>query len=205
MQFFKWIALPALWLLTIVQTLAAEHHDHINHYRVTRSNYVFSTTFDMSADHRSIGSVVKSKFHLTSQYDSYDSFGTYEGTGICSLFCLGVIFTRGAEIYIYDAMGHYEGIIDGQFASLEPAKFSFYDAKGQRVAIAYLDNNRMGFSLVDPENSNLILARLTRNFVVDAIDNWDVVIYHPDRIPARMVKTFASFACDWQNNFKPDL
>jgi hypothetical protein len=101
--------------------------------------------------------------------------------------------------------GAYKGMIDGQVVSSEPAKFSFYNAHDQRVAIGYLDQNCMGFSLVDPDNSAFVLARLTRNFILDTIDNWDVAIYHSERISPQLVKIFAAFVCDTQDKFKPDL
>lgn len=191
--------------LLIINIVHATHDEEILHYRVTRNDYTFSTVFEMASDKHSLGSVVKNVFHITTHYDAYDRYGLYEGQGICRLFCLGLFYTWGTEIDIYSSNGEKMGLIDGQMMSSEPAKFSFYDALGQRVAIAYLDQNCMGFSIVDPNNSTFILARLNRNYILDTIDNWDVAIYCPERIPLKWIKIFAAFVCDTQNEFKPDL
>lgn len=177
--------------------------DSLN-YRVNRSDYTFSSVFEMANNKKPIGSVVKSMFHLRTHYDSYDRFGAYEGQGICRLFCLGSFYVWGTEIDIYNVNGEKVGIIDGQAMSSESAKFSFYNAMGNRVAIAYLDQNSQGFSLVDPENPAFILARMQRNYILDSIDNWDVYIYS-HQIPLELMKIFAAFVCDVQNKFKADL
>jgi hypothetical protein len=204
-KYYQWISLLTLWLGASVCHIEAKEIDNVVGYRVTRSDYTFSTVFDMATEKNLLGSVVKSVFHIATHYDAYDRFGIYEGQGICRLLCLGLFYTWGTEIDLYDADGEKVGMIDGQVMSSETAKFSFYDAYGQRVAIGYLDQNCMGFSLVDPDNSSFVLARLSRNFILDTVDNWDVVIYHPELIPPRLVKIFAAFACDTQNKFKPDL
>jgi hypothetical protein len=195
----------ALLLVANIGYIDAKELEDCTSYRVTRSDYRFSTIFDMATERYPIGSVVKSVFHIATHYDSYDRFGMYEGQGICRIFCLGLFYTWGTEIDIYNMEGDKVGMIDGQMASAEPAKFSFYDACGQRVAIGYLDHNCAGFSLVDPDNSSFVLARLTRNFILDTVDNWDVAVYYPEIIPLHLVKIFAAFVCDTQNKFKPDL
>ncbi|MCE2983446.1 MAG: hypothetical protein LW832_07765 [Parachlamydia sp.] len=179
--------------------------DHSVGFRIHRSDYKFSTEFDMNQDQHPEGSIVKSVFHVTTHYDLYDRYGIYEGQGVCRLFCLGALYVWGKEIDIYNADGQKMGLIDGQYATTEPAKFSFYDENGERLAIAYLDKNCTGFIIVDPENTSFILARLTRNFVEDTIDYWDTEIYFPEKLPVAMVKIFSAFAVDTQDKFKPDL
>ena len=175
------------------------------HYHVTRSDYTFSSVFDIASEKSNFGSIIKSVFHISTHYDSYDRFGLYDGQGICRIVTLGLIYTWGTEIDIYDANGDRIGLIDGQVISAEPAKFSFYDAEGNRIFIAYLDKNCMSFTLVDPNNSAFILAHLTRNFIPNIIDNWDVSLYRPELLPKLFLKVFAAFACDTQHKFKPDL
>lgn len=205
-QYYKWIGLFVLLLWTCLHHVEAKEKEETISYRVTRSDYTFSTVFDMATDKFSLGSVVKSVFHVRTHYDAYDRFGLYEGQGICRSFTsLGAFYTWATEIDVYNAEGDKVGMIDGQAVSTEPAKFSFYDELGQRVAIGYLDQNCMAFTLVDPDNSSFVLARLSRIFVQDAVDSWDVVIYHPERLSSRLVKIFAAFACDTQHKFKPDL
>lgn len=204
-QYFQWIGILAIFLLTSMNQIEAKDHDVSNSYHVMRSDYTFSTVFDMATDKYPVGSVVKSSFHIKTHYDAYDRYGLYEGQGICRIFCLGLFYTWATEIDIYNGEGEYVGLIDGQMVSAEPAKFSFYDGAGRKVAVGYLDQNCMGFSLVDPENSSFVLARLTRNFILDTVDNWDVVIYYPEFIHPRLVKIFAAFVCDTQDKFKSDL
>jgi hypothetical protein len=159
----------------------------------------------MAHETKNYGSIVKSVFHLTTHYDCYDQFGLYEGQGICRMLTLGFFYPWATEIDLYNAHGTKVGMIDGQVVSSEPAKFSIYDAQDNRICIAYLDQNRMGFVFVDPDNSTFVLARLTRNFIMDTVDNWDATLYHPELLPLKFLKIFASFSCDTQDQFKPDL
>ena len=198
-------AVLSLLLLIFLCPLSASHtNDNLN-YRVTRSDYTFSTVFDLASEKHPVGSVVKSVFHTAKHYDSYDRYGLFEGQGICGLGPLGLFYSWAAEIVLYNAYGEIIGRISGQLISSEPAKFGFYDALDNQICIAYLDQNCMGFVLVDPDNSAFVLARLTRNFILDTIDNWDVSIYYPERIPSKFVKIFSAFVCDTQNNFKQDI
>lgn len=200
-----WLATLYLFFVFCIPLVNASTNEEALNFRVTRSDYTFSSVFDMANEKKNLGSVVKSVFHITTHYDSYDRFGLYEGRGICRMVTLGLIYNWATEIDIYHTHGNKIGMIDGQVVSSEPAKFSFYDADDNRICIAYLDQNCMGFVLVDPENSSFVLARLTRNFILDTIDNWDISLYHPDRLPLKFVKIFAAFACDTQDSFKPDL
>ena len=202
---YSFIVLFCLLIAACVATLkAAEESDAIN-FNVTRSDYTFSTVFDMTSEKQNFGSIVKSIFHISTHYDSYDRYGLYEGQGICRMVTLGLIYSWATEIDIYNKQGIRIGMIDGQVMSAEPAKFSFYDAADNRLCIAYLDLNCMSFVLVDPENTSFVLARLTRNFILDTVDNWDIALYHPEKMPLKFIKIFAAFACDTQDSFKRDL
>lgn len=196
--------MKTFWTLLFLFVTSFSYAQTIN-YKVTRSDYTFSTIFDMATEKSNFGTIVKSVFHIATHYDSYDRFGLYEGQGICRMATLGLFYTWATEIDIYDSHGNRIGMIDGQVISTEPAKFSIYDAANNRICIAYLDKNCMHFELVDPHNSALIIARLTRNFIADTLDNWDVSLYRPDLLPKEFLKIFAAFACDTQNKFKPDL
>lgn len=173
-------------------------------FRVTRQDYTYSSVFDLASDSQFVGSVVKWGFHLATQYDLYNGLGEFEGQGNCRLLSLGHFYAWATEIDVYDADGNYVGMIDGQAATTEPAKFSFYDAQYNRVGVAYLDQNCTAFSIYDPNNSVRVCSRLTRNFIQDTVDNWDVVIYDSTAISPMMVKIFAAFACDSQDQFKED-
>ena len=59
--------------------------------------------------------------------------------------------------------------------------------------------------MVHPEKTSQIFARLTRNFVRDQIDHWDVVVYDVEAIDPSIIKVLAAFAIDYQEYFKIDL
>lgn len=172
------------------------------HYHVTRHEHAYSTSFELTRRSMPAGSIVRSVFHLNTHYDVYDRYQLYEGQGVCRFFCLGLFYDWGTEIDVYNDQGTYVGLIDGNVFSSQPAQFTFYHADQTRAAIAYLDQHCLGFTIVDPIDTNVVLARLTRHYMEGEVDYWDVIIYDVDRIPQALVKVFAAFACDSQDNFK---
>jgi hypothetical protein len=173
-------------------------------FEVHQKNYTFSTCFEMNSGDQPLGSIVKSCFSIRTNYILYDHLGNYEGDGVCRLFTLGAFRSWGTEIDVYDKNDVKIGLIDGQVATSAAAKFSIYNAEGNRVGIAYLDLSKSGFTIVDPENENHLLVSYKRNFVQDTIDHWDVVVYEKDVIDIRIIKVFAGFCVDTQKNFKKD-
>ncbi len=197
----KWMLSLGLCLSAWMPIAGAVEYSH---YRIDKSDYTFSTVFDITHDKQPMGSVVKSIFHVATQYDLYNRFGLFEGHGACHIFCLGFLYAWGAKIDVFNIDGDKVGLIDGQFFTKEPAKFNFYNEEDTCIAMAFLSSNCMEFCVVDPDNSALVLARLSRNFVEDAVDNWDMVVYHPERIPLSMLKIFSAFACDTQDQFNAE-
>jgi len=185
------------------------HHDHKYKFSIHQKDYRFSTVFEMDSHGTPHGSVVKSSLRwlkpLRDSYDVYDKNGEWIATGISRIFCLGLFHAWGAEFDIYDTSGNVIGVIDGQVMTSESAKYSIYNKSGNRVAIAYLDLTNAGIAIVHPEKTNHIFARLTRNFVRDQVDHWDVVVYDTDQIDPAIIKVFAAFAVDYQERFKADL
>lgn len=173
-------------------------------YDIVRNDYSFSTVFELSEEECLVTSVVKSVFNVRTHYALHDPCGVYKGQGICRFFCLGLFYTWGTEIDVYDEEGNKVGLIDGQAASSESAKFSLYNEEGEKVGIAYLDKNCSAFSIVHPQNSSHLIARLGRKFVEDTVDYWTVAIYDSQAIPERVLQVFAAFACDTQDKFKKD-
>lgn len=185
-------------------SFAATTDNHVNKYRITKNDYAFSTVFEMSSDYQFVGSIVKSVFHLTTHYDVYDNRGNFQSQGIYRLLTLGAFYSWGVEIDIYDTENNKIGYIDGQVATTEPAKFSIYDGANNRIAIAYLEKNRAAFSIVDPDNTSHVYVRLSRNFLLDTVDYWDITLYEPDLISETIIQVFSAFAVDSQNSFKED-
>jgi hypothetical protein len=184
-------------------------HDHAYKFSIHQKDYRFSTVFEMDSHAKPHGTVVKSKLRwlkpLRDSYDVYDKDGEWVATGISRVFCLGLFRAWGAEFDVYDTNGNVIGVIDGQVVTAESAKYSIYNKSGQRVGIAYLDLTNAGIAIVHPEKTNHIIARLTRNFVRDQVDHWDVVVYDTDAIDSAIIKVFAGFAVDYQEYFKADL
>lgn len=158
----------------------------------------------MHSDKGFIGSVSKSTLRVRTNYDLYDSKGNYEGVAICRILTLGSIYSWAREMDIYDQNKMYVGLIDGQAATAAGAKFSIYNAEGTCVGIAYLDLNKSSYTIVDPKNDRHHLASFKRNFIKDTVDHWDVAVYDKDCIDIRIIKIFAAFAVDTQNDFKKD-
>jgi hypothetical protein len=152
------------------------------------------------------GSVVKSKLRwlkpIRDSYDIYDKDGEWVATGISRVGCLGLFRAWGAEFDIYDTNGDLIGVIDGQVGTLESAKYSIYNKEGTRVAIAYLDLSSAEIAIVHPEKTNHIFARLTRHFVREQFDHWEVVVYDVHAVDPAIIKVFAAFAVDYQEYFK---
>lgn len=177
------------------------------HYHTTCTPHVFSTVFDMSTLSCSQGTVIKNIFHLTTHYDCFDRYDLYEAQGVCRLLSLGRFSDRATEIDIYDDRGNYIGSIHGKLFNSELAKFNFYNAEGEKVAISYLDYDGKGFSIVHPLNTCEILARLSWHSLdlqktENHLDYWDVTIYDYELISPLLVKIFAAFTCDKQDFFK---
>lgn len=205
--YLKQIITFSLFTLTFTTSLCASEttsNENELHYKITKNDYAFSTVFEMASGHKLLGSIVKSAFHLRTHYDLYDEKGLLQGQGICRLLTLGTFFSWGVEIDVYNVQGQLIGSIDGQVATTEPAKFSIYDSNGNRLAIAYLEQNRAAFSIVNPENTSHIYARLHRKFILDTVDYWNVSIYERDLIPEDIIHIFSAFAVDSQNDFRED-
>ena len=180
----------------------------VPNYNICQKDYRFSTVFEMESQGRSQGMIIKTSLRflkpLRDAYDAYDKDGNWEATGIGRVFCLGFFRPWGAEFDVYDTEGSRIGVIDGQLFSSESAKYSIYNEVGERVGIAYMDLPNAGFSIVHPEKTTKILARLTRDFVQDQVDQWEVANYAPEAIDERILKVFAAFAVDKQEYFKED-
>lgn len=173
-------------------------------YSVQKKKYPFSTVFELATPKSMVGTVVKSAFHVRTHYDLYDAKGVYRATAICRILTLGLLYDWGTEMDVYDPSGNYLGMIDGQAVTGASAKFSFYDGRSNHVAIAYLDQNHSGFTLLNPINEYHTIAQYTRRFVEDAIDPWDVSIFDADEVPNELLHIFSAFAVDRQGAFKID-
>lgn len=174
-------------------------------FKVHQQDYTFSTVFEFRSDTDFHGTAVKSSLRVRTNYDLYDKNGKYEAVGICRVLTLGALYAWGTEIDIYDQNDNYLGMVDGQAMTGAGAKFSIYNAKNERVGIAYLELGGTSFSIVNPNNESHYLVSMTRHFVQDAVDDWTVVVYDQGSMDMRIIKIFAAFAVDTQEHFKEDV
>ena len=195
-------------LLCTIFVTAVAHEDEQDHYsfRIREKKYTLSDEFEMmDINGKSFGMVTKRKIKFPGRtiYQLWSPKGEYEGRGITNLFCFGVFLNWATEIYVYDDENPEQlvGWIDGQFWTTEDSKFSFYHANGERVGIAYLDEEDCSFSLKHPENDRWTLADFNRKAIQEQIDPWDVSVYEPEKVDKRLIKVFAAFIVDRQNHF----
>lgn len=185
-------------------------------FTVQKKEYFSQSVFEFeSKGERPFGTVIIYRYinPLRTHYHYYDDNGIWQSTARSVLLCYGAGgWGRkwGTEIEIFDneatyySQGNRIGYIDGQVATTAPAKFSLYNRSNEVVGIAYLDETKSGFTIVDPSNDKKIIARLTRNFIQDVIDPWEVSVYDKTSIDPIMIKMFAAFAVDSQDYFKVD-
>lgn len=177
------------------------HHDHAYKFSIHQINYKFSSVFELESHGKPHGCVVKSYLRwlkpVRDSYDVYNEAGEWTATGISRVFCLGLFRAWGAEFDIYNKDGEKIGLIDGQVMTTEAAKYSIYNAKGDRVAIAYLDNANSGISIVHPERTTHLIARFTWES-----DHMHAAIYDAEAVHPAIIKVFAGFVHDYKHYFK---
>lgn len=205
-MFKKIVCLLFICFLGFTTRIFAREVPTIEKFTIYEKPYLMSTYFEMEADDVDPGVIIKSRLaHISfrTHYDFYQS-GKHKATGICRLMCLGLFFSWATEIDIYDPSGAPLGVIDGQFMTTAAARFSIYDSAYQHCGIAFLDLDRTGFIIVDPNNETRYIARFQRIFQEDLIDHWECRIYDKEAIDIRILKIFAAFAIDHQEFFRED-
>ena len=203
--------LSTLLLLANTTSISAkEYSENARHYIVSEHAYTFSKAFHF--DGQDPGIVTKKHYvygNLRTHYDSYDRDGMYEAQGISRLFCLGTLFSWATEIDIYDADGKKIGMIDGQVATLCPARFSIYEynpqsGKSKLVGIAYMDNRKTNLIICDPKKETRELATIRRHEILGAKDDWECIVFDKNVLDLRIIKIFMAFAVDHQEYFRAD-
>ena len=146
------------------------------------------------------GTVQKSAFRIRTNYDLSDKKG-WQATGISRILSLGSLYLWATQIDIYDNNGASIGMIDGNLATIESAKFSLYryDELGvaHEVAVAVANQDFTQFTLTT-EDSYQPIGELNRD---RAAGTWSVVIDTPNVIDDRVVRIFAAFVIDYQDKF----
>lgn len=173
------------------------------HYKMTKKPYMFSTEYEIDSEEIDLGFVKKKAFSAHTVYRLNDAKG-FQAEGKSPILSLGTLFTWAKDIDIYDDMGELIGGIDGKALTTADARYDILDAHGNIVAIAFLDDQKTGFSIVDPRNYANIYARLKREYIKDVSDPWQVTVYQGHVIDPRVLKIFTAFAVDTEGYFKKD-
>ena len=111
------------------------------------------------------------------------------------------MFSWATDIDIYDTRGVKIGLIYGETATIESAKFSIYsyDEKGNAkiVGVALANEDFTHFSITQPVNY-LPIGELVRN---SKNNHWTVSVETPEIIDDRIIRIFASFVVNYQDKF----
>lgn len=206
MKLHKYFSLFALFLFSFSSYLQAAKFDYpqVYGFSIHKKPYAFTTYFEIESDHVPGGTLVKDFFSIHTCYDMYSHDGDYEGTGVCRLFSLGLLFSWATEIDVYDEEGTWIGMVDGQALTTAAARYTVYNGNGDRIAVAFVDYGGGGFTLVEPLNETRIIASFKRNFIPDGIDFWNITVFEGKEIDPLIIKTFAAFAVDRQSAFRED-
>lgn len=195
------------FVLSTAAATASVHEDHPYEFDIRRDPYQFATFFQINSHDTYIGTVKKSSFRIRTNYDLSDANG-WQATGIKRVLDPVVFFTWGSKIDIYDTRDEKVGVIYGALLTWEHAAFNLYeyDEKGNYICagIAYLDRDYDSFTILFPDGGPHPIAKIERQQVsIDgAVDFWKVSVYHPERIDDRIVRIFAAFVLDYQDNFR---
>lgn len=204
----KHLIISLLMILYVISTHldAAVHEDHPYEFEIRRDPYMFATFFQISSKDTYVGSVKKSAFRLRKNYDLSDKNG-WQATGTVRLLTLGSIYSWASEIDVYDTRGIKIGMIDGQLMTTENAKFSLYEyddeGSATHIGTAYLDRDCDSFTILFPDGSPTPIAKLERfrSAAGNDVDFWRTQVYYPEYIDDRLVRIFAAFVTDHQNDF----
>lgn len=187
-------------LIDAAQTLPFKKHQTLS-FEVRQHDYMFSTILNITSDHSHLGSIVKSPFRIRTSYELLNPKNEYEGVGICRFLTLGG-GTWEAQIDVYDAKKIKIGEIRGEVIPNRPIQFFLYNDENICLGIACLDSLKSKFTIVHPENDQQRLVVLKRNYVRGIVDYWNVTINVIDAIDLRLIKIFAAFAIDSQDEFR---
>lgn len=173
-------------------------------FTLRKKDYMFQTSFELDSADLPPYEIIKNKISISTCYELSSEEG-YEGYARTRIVSLGSFYAWAKDLDLYDNKGYHLGMIDGEMLTTAEAKFSFYDHEGNRTAIAYLDEDKTGFTLVHPDKPARVIARMFRNFVAGSPDGWEVKVYHGKDLDPRFIRAFAAFAVDSQDRFKKDL
>lgn len=179
------------------------HEDHPYDFIIAKDVYKFSEIYQIKSLQKETypGSVKKSAFRIRTNYDLSNKDG-WQATGITRILSLGSLYPWAKNIDIYDTNGKRIGLIDGNLATLESAKFTLYeyDETGEaiEVGVAYPSPSFERFVILSSPNNPHPIAECNRN-VYDK--NWAFSMHYPEKIDDRIIRIFAGFVIDNEDTF----
>lgn len=198
------LILFAVTSLIATATFAAIHEDHPYTFTMTKHVYKLSEVYQIKSTNQDTypGSVKKSAFRVRTNYDLSDKNG-WQATGITRILSFGAIYPWAKDIDIYDTRGVRIGLIDGNFATLELAKFNLYEYDDNgiptEVGMAYASHDFNHFVIVQSISDPHPIAEFNRN--MENRTTWTVTVHYPEKIDDRMIRILAGFIMDYQDKF----
>jgi hypothetical protein len=188
---------------------AGVHEDHPYDFVIAKDVYKFSEVYQIKSPLKETypGAVKKSSFRIRTNYDLSNKNG-WQATGITRVLSLGSIYPWATDIDIYDTRGVQIGLIDGNMATMESAKFNIYDydeeGNATEIGLAYANPDFSRFVILATTDDPNPIAELNRNF---NDKNWSVSVHSPEKIDDRTIRIFAAFVVDFQDKFlsPPDI
>ena len=161
-----------------------------------------SATFNFTEGRRHTGQVVRTRQLLPSyHYDFFDHEGELQVQGVTRAISLGLLFSWGMEIDLYDSDSRYVGKIEGQYWTESKAKFLFYGPDRYLRGIAYFDGEDPCLSIVYPDDESDILAELTGS-AIGSKSVWTVKIGSSlSTVEEGLLKVFSAFVGDYSARF----
>lgn len=195
--------LVILFVLSSCVAIAGVHEDHPYDFLITKDVYKFSEVYQIKSPLKETypGSIKKSAFRIRTNYDLSNKDG-WQATGITRIISLGALYPWAVDIDIYDTRGVQIGMIDGDMATLESARFNLYEydeaGKATAVGVAYANSAFNRFVILESSDNPHPIAELNRNF---SDNNWGVTMHYPEKIDDRIIRIFAGFVVDYQDKF----
>jgi hypothetical protein len=166
---------------------------------VSQEEYHYVTVFKFRniVTRENLGYVLKEKNKSGSIYQIFDEYNQFLGTAED-----GNTGTRAsvATLKLYDSDGHLIGMINGEYWTTQPAKFTFKTHYFN--GYAYLATNKREFEIVDMQSN--VMMYLYRNIIPNEVDTWEVHTLRNNQVPDFMIKAFAAFVSDTHGQFIKD-
>lgn len=186
-----------------LNSYAGVHESQPYNFIISKDIYKLSEIYQIQSPQKETypGSVKKSAFRIRTNYDLSNKDG-WQATGITRLLSLGAIYHWAKDIDIYDTRGVQIGLIDGNLATFESAKFNMYEydesGSATEIGVAYANQDFTRFVIYSSMDNPHPIAEFNRNF---ADNTWGVAVHYPEKIDDRLVRVFAGFVVDHQDKF----